>query len=186
MPASCGTCPSRAAGQTGLGLQHPLLWSNDSGGKGVVGETCVPSILKQHPSFSSLDVPSEGSWKDGLVCPGDKFENLHFSLWRAKLEVTQDCPLKVPASLVTLRQMTQPCGCGWTLHLYRPQYHTCRCMLAVSSVTLMNAGLGGDLTTLPQCACMHRNGTFSPRTRGDRQSRLGHRGRARGCSLSYP
>lgn len=68
----------------------------------VVG-TYVPSILKQHLSSCSLDGPSEGSWKDGLVCLGDKFENYHFSLWRAKLEVTQDCPLKVPSSLVTVK-----------------------------------------------------------------------------------
>lgn len=83
----------------------------------MVGGTCVPSILKQHPSSFSLDAPSEGGWKDGLVYLGEKFENLHFSLWRAKLEVTQDCPLKVPASLVTLRQIIQPGGCGWTLYL---------------------------------------------------------------------
>lgn len=61
-----------------------------------MGGTCVPSILAQQPSSSSLDGPSEGSWKDRLVCLEDKFENLHFSLWREKLEVTQDCPPESP------------------------------------------------------------------------------------------
>lgn len=46
----------------------------------MVGGACVPS--------SSLDGPSEGGWKDGLVSLRGRFENLHFSLWRAKLEVT--------------------------------------------------------------------------------------------------
>lgn len=43
-------------------------------------------------------------WKDGLVNLRDRFENLHVSLWRTKLEVTQDWPLKVPASLVTVKR----------------------------------------------------------------------------------
>lgn len=153
MPALCGTCPSRIAGQTGLGLRHPLLWSNDSEGKGVVDGACVPSILKQHPSSSSLDGPSEGSWKDGLVCLGDKSENLPFSLWRGKLEETQDCPLKVPASLVTVKT-DYPALWLWVdpsslqnsiSHMYDG------CQFCDSDECR-----GSELPTLSQCGCMHR------------------------------
>lgn len=88
----------------------------------MVGGTRVPSILEQHPRSSSLDGLGEGGWKDEPVCLRDNFESLHFSLWKTKPAVTQDCPLQVPAPLVTMKR---DYPASWvdpsplqTLHLY--------------------------------------------------------------------
>lgn len=95
----------------------------------MVGKTCVPS--------SSLDGPSEGDWKNGLVCLGDRFENLHFSLWRAKLEVTQDCLPESPCFTYDSKdRLPSPVVLGGpftSTDLYM-------CDGSVSSVTLMSAG----------------------------------------------
>lgn len=62
MPAALGTCPSLAAGPTGLGLQRPLSWSSDSAGQGVVGVIQGP-----------ISRPEEGRGRDSsewLWCGG--------------------------------------------------------------------------------------------------------------------